>query len=190
MEWCDRHLNRGQLVAATHQDGVDNFCDNCYRGVPIDGPPPRAREPKPGILRLEGPQIPSPAGESLKVRTHENQNSKGEKMPNQLNLDLDELRRLNAEGKSDAEIAEMLACSGVTVGKYRRQLGLAPGTKNRNGASAPRKLQRKAPSFAASDSEVAANLERFVHGAPAVPATLPPSGSGSKWPCESARCHV
>jgi hypothetical protein len=62
-------------------------------------------------------------------------------------IDFEKLKELHQQGLSDVAIGASLGCSGVTIGKYRRQLSLPPGAKpdlhTGNGSSPQPKVQRK-----------------------------------------------
>jgi hypothetical protein len=71
-------------------------------------------------------------------------------MPRRIEIDIEKLKELHSQGLSDVAIAAKLGCSGVTIGKYRRELGLTPGAKSGphsgNGSSPRPKVKRKAAS--------------------------------------------
>ena len=48
-------------------------------------------------------------------------------MPKKIEIDIEKLKALHAQGLSDREIGEKLGCSGVTIGVNRRALGLPRG---------------------------------------------------------------
>ena len=108
MEWCEKHLRRGLKVVGTREVGPDEFeCDECFRGLPINGPASGVRCPKRAAAQ--------PAAEI-----------KEEMKMARVLVDDDKLVELHKQGLSDKEIAEGIGCGYVATSAHRRALGLQP----------------------------------------------------------------
>ena len=80
-----------------------------------------------------------------RLTTEITKNTEG-KMPKRIEIDLEKLRTLNAQGKSDLEIAKLLGCSGVTVGARRHALGLpASGRRGQRKSNSAPAIAHRAP---------------------------------------------